>query len=841
MSTDPQTINEDIKTETEEIENISEGEEDQKINHQDEDNFKFEDTKIEFTNLVAGEQYKRYIEELNLSQKIEDGELRNRLINDLEIKIEAILDSNHHELIAELNELEYQKNLRLKLHKNESERIFNKKSNELFERIKQEKSRLNKFIKYLSQISRLEIHIIEIRSDFCKKREERIEELDQADNLAVALQLKEIEFVREQYKKTDNQDASDKRIRTLQSGLFELTDLRTVIRTTDDGSFTLEQNIENQISKLKQLGITDPIIEIEEEEIGNMTWNLEQFSGENNTLMAQEYAENVEQMVKSCYGSEPPSALPAQKNKFLTRKIGIFTTNLTGTARTWYHRDFAKNKPNHTYGELVHAFVSKFQNVNQQIKIQNDIENCNMKKGENVLNFYVRIQKLVGIAYASDSPEVQERILRQSFVQGLPRKLKKFAKDKVADYKSSNKTEISSKDLFVLVDNRSCRPSMMDSDDDEGLDVNMNNIIHKKRNNNTGIINCDSESENEDHKDVHMVENNPNANPRSTRAEGTKFCKYCSQHGHSISNCFKKKNDIENNRQNKVHSDEHKQLRDISGAIPEDISPIRSNEQRSQPRNNQMSSTQNSPSMFNSPNTDNSSPYDIQYISPPQYIQLPMSESPVIPYQDPFTNYFYFRKPYRGTPHAKNQAERNMFQNPNKEGYHYSPMVRDKNTIAGNYAFRGRSDSGYGYLPNSRRSDYQNNLQQNNQPYVHQSTPIPQQVYNSPRYNRNQNTPARGNFRGNYNNNNRTPYVPRNIFNPRGNFTQRGNYNPRGTTNWHQTNYQHNNPQRQTPPNRQYNSNYNLRYSNVQTCNTNPKCTDYTRTGQKNEIISYLN
>ena len=88
-----------------------------------------------------------------------------------------------------------------------------------------------------------------------------------------------------------------------------------------------------------------------------MTWNLEQLSGENNTLMAMEYVENVEQLVKSCYGDEPPITLPTQRNKFLTRKSGIFTTNLTGTARTWYHRDFAKNKPIHTFTELVDAFV----------------------------------------------------------------------------------------------------------------------------------------------------------------------------------------------------------------------------------------------------------------------------------------------------------------------------------------------------------------------------------------------------------------------------------------------------------------------------------------------------
>ena len=41
MSTDPQTINEDIKTETEEeIENQSDSELDQNINHQEEDNSK---------------------------------------------------------------------------------------------------------------------------------------------------------------------------------------------------------------------------------------------------------------------------------------------------------------------------------------------------------------------------------------------------------------------------------------------------------------------------------------------------------------------------------------------------------------------------------------------------------------------------------------------------------------------------------------------------------------------------------------------------------------------------------------------------------------------------------
>ena len=109
MSTDPQTINENIKTETEDIENLSEGELDQNINHQDKDNSKSKDTIIEFTNLVAEEQYRRYIGELKLAEKIENDEIKERLINELEVNIENILDSNHHELIAELNELNPEK------------------------------------------------------------------------------------------------------------------------------------------------------------------------------------------------------------------------------------------------------------------------------------------------------------------------------------------------------------------------------------------------------------------------------------------------------------------------------------------------------------------------------------------------------------------------------------------------------------------------------------------------------------------------------------------------------------------------------------------------------------
>ena len=245
----------------------------------------------------------------------------------------------------------------------------------------------------------------------------------------------------------------------------------------------------------------------------------------------EEYLQHIEARVSLSLGLQPTDT---HEYKFWhARRMAFIQCSLTGSALSWYIR------LNDTYKQDWHAFVQAFK---KQISSQKNayyaqVEALSLVKKDNetVRHFALKVQQLVEKGWCNENASTVNLKCNEIFTKELPKNLKDFANKRQVKHTSTVlEPSIPFHTLVKLVDAEDIANEKIRTHD---LNLEVNNITKQLQ-----TQKLDSQQSNQL---MFTQYRNPN---NKTKPAYKKYCSYCHRTNHSISACFKKQRDDEDNR-----------------------------------------------------------------------------------------------------------------------------------------------------------------------------------------------------------------------------------------------------------------------------------------------------
>ena len=273
--------------------------------------------------------------------------------------------------------------------------------------------------------------------------------------------------------------------------------------------------------------------------------SLTTFSGNDPNYSALEFWNSVEQKINFSLGAHPGSSDPGKKKNYENRQRYLFGSLLTDTALEWYKGvDAAK-----TLTDIKKEFLDRFTDGRDNFKFRNEVENASRQEGELIKNYFHRIKHAVDRGWPEDIPtslagntagideekKIQSRQREQKYIdfaiRGLqPPSLKRKAHERRIEQPHETwenlQNHLITKDLTYVVSTEGTNKQAADKI--SSLETQIKELTSLIKSNEVSAIQGPSRDPN--------VKGRPN---------GTRFCDYCSNHGHSISACNKKRLDDE--------------------------------------------------------------------------------------------------------------------------------------------------------------------------------------------------------------------------------------------------------------------------------------------------------
>ena len=275
--------------------------------------------------------------------------------------------------------------------------------------------------------------------------------------------------------------------------------------------------------------------------------SLVTFSGNDPNQNALEFWNSIDQKVKFSLGTTIPTD-PDKKKSYEGRQRSLFGSLLSDTALEWFNNiDEAKNLT-----DIKKEFLDRFTDGRDKFKFRIEVENATRQEGELIKNYFHRVkhavdrgwpEDLTGATDVAQEKLIQERQREQKYIdfaiRGLrPPQLKRKAHERRIKKPKENWQEFQdhliTQDLTCLVVNEDITSgtssSKSSSDKVNSLENQIKELTSLLKSNEVNAIQGPSSSR------------DPNI---KGRANNTRFCDYCRNHGHSISTCNKKKLDDE--------------------------------------------------------------------------------------------------------------------------------------------------------------------------------------------------------------------------------------------------------------------------------------------------------
>ena len=271
--------------------------------------------------------------------------------------------------------------------------------------------------------------------------------------------------------------------------------------------------------------------------------SLTTFSGNDPSQSALDFWNSVDQKVKFSLGVVPTD--PDKKKSYENRQRSLFGSLLTDTALEWFNTiDEAK-----VLNDIKNDFLDRFTDGRDKFKHRLEVENASRQEGELIKNYFHRVkhavdkgwpEDLTNVANADRAQEavIQSRQREQKYIdfaiRGLqPPSLKRKAHERRIKKPNESwddlKEHLITQDLTCIVFNENS--AKQPSDKISSLETIIKEL--------TSLIKSN---------EVSAIQNTSNFNRDPNikgRANNTRFCEYCRNHGHSISTCNKKKLDDE--------------------------------------------------------------------------------------------------------------------------------------------------------------------------------------------------------------------------------------------------------------------------------------------------------
>ena len=266
--------------------------------------------------------------------------------------------------------------------------------------------------------------------------------------------------------------------------------------------------------------------------------SLVTFSGNDPRQNANEFWSSVEQKINFSLGTTLPTDAAALANHQNRRKA-LFGSLLTETALEWFNTI----DPTRTLDQIKGDFINRFTDSRDQFKYRLEVEGATRQEGELIKNYFHRIKHAVDRGWPEKIPArltdpgqiatertIQQRQREQKYIDFAIRGLQPPSlKRKAHEYRIENpdktwdeiQNHLITKDLTFTV---STDGTVKQTNDKiSSLEAQIKELTSLIRNNEVSAINSGS-----------FKDPNVKGRPNNTR-----FCNYCRNHGHSISNCSK--------------------------------------------------------------------------------------------------------------------------------------------------------------------------------------------------------------------------------------------------------------------------------------------------------------
>ena len=258
---------------------------------------------------------------------------------------------------------------------------------------------------------------------------------------------------------------------------------------------------------------------------------IKPFDGLDHNYTPEEYLQHFEARVTFSLGLLPTSD---HEYKFWhARRMAFIQCSLTGTALSWYIR--LNDTYKHDWHAFVQAFKKQFSSQKNAYYAQVKALNLTKKDNETVRHFALKIQQLVEKGWCNENASTINLKCNEIFTKGLPKNLKDFANKRLVKHTSTVlEPSIPFHTLVKLVDAEDIANDEIRTHD---LALEINNITKQL---NTQTLDPSSQEQ--------LMFTQPK-DPNKNKPAYKKYCSYCHRTNHSISACFKKQRDNEDQRE----------------------------------------------------------------------------------------------------------------------------------------------------------------------------------------------------------------------------------------------------------------------------------------------------
>ena len=265
---------------------------------------------------------------------------------------------------------------------------------------------------------------------------------------------------------------------------------------------------------------------------------MKPFDGLDHSYTPEEYLQQVEARLTFAIGEEPQNN-PIKYKSWHNRRMAYIQCSLTGTALDWYTNLHISYKQQ--WNSFVQLFKKQFSSQKTAYYAQVEAMSLMKKHNETVRHFALRVQQLVKKGWCNENAATINLKNNEIFTKRLPKKLKDFAhKRQVKHVSTLLEPSIPFHTLVRHVDSEDIANEKIRTND---LALEINKVS----------LEDDTNKKEFEHEDQIMVTQTGDPNNKSKPAY-RKYCSYCHKNNHSISNCYQKQRDDENQKYNNQRS-----------------------------------------------------------------------------------------------------------------------------------------------------------------------------------------------------------------------------------------------------------------------------------------------
>ncbi len=297
-------------------------------------------------------------------------------------------------------------------------------------------------------------------------------------------------------------------------------------------------------------------------------FNIKKFDGQDMTYRPLHFIEMVNDKMEQTHGTMPAARDNPENTAKHNQRLAVFSSWLSGPAKEWYRQKAQADRED--WNQLITDFQADFATDNFRVHAQAKLLHMKRLPTESVKQFFLRVKEIATTAYQGQADEYRDGKIRDIFINGLDKKLRKAGHNRVIE-----NVVIPINDLVNALQNKDLCHGLttgsLETEDDEDkkkeddpqmtrIENILENVLINKQNHTQlsieqqqpiqyqpvpqqqityGQLYCDGYSQEPYYEQPYEVYGayDPGNYPRYGN-QARKFCKICKRTGHTPMFCF---------------------------------------------------------------------------------------------------------------------------------------------------------------------------------------------------------------------------------------------------------------------------------------------------------------